>query len=116
MNKDEALSVLGVMLSAGQAYSAANPSISTIRRGDWASDDDLRMDIRHGEIAATAITLGVGAYVASVFDSLTPFYASIIVAASYVGLYEWALATRPKKGGTNASEGGNEEADTEASE
>lgn len=110
MNRDEALSVLGVMLSAGQAYSAANPSISTIRRGDWASDDDLRRDIRHGEIIASLITVGVGAYVASVFDSLNPFYASIIVAASYVALYEWALATRPKGVGDASTEEGSTEA------
>lgn len=96
MPKDSANVLIGLTqaLQASGTFSAFNPSISTIRRGNWASDAEHIADIRDGEKIAGALVLATGIVVAFLIDDFAPVWTAIIVDAVMVGIYEWAIATR----------------------
>lgn len=80
-------------MAGTQFFSAANPSIFTIRR--LGVDGDVKVsDIRHGEVFAGAATLALGFVVAAIMDHPAPVVMAVVVTALMVGMYEWALATR----------------------
>lgn len=87
MTEDQAIGALGVVVAGSQFYSAALPSIFTIRRHALPED---REDITDGEKFATVATLAVGGVVAAMLDHPAPFVMALIVAAVMVAMYEWA--------------------------
>jgi len=97
LEQDRAIAALGMAVAGTQFYSAALPSIFTIRKfsADAAS-------IRDGERFSTVMTLGLGLVVAAMLDSPEPFVMAVVIAAIMVSMYEWALRT----GGVNGADGG----------
>jgi hypothetical protein len=86
--KDLALAAL-VAVEGAHAYSAALPSIMTIRT--FAKEEEQIKSIRHGEIYAT-VWLAVFAFLVSVLmGSPLPMLFAFVTAASMIGMYEWAL-------------------------
>lgn len=80
-------------LAAGQALSSFTtflPRLSDVRK---ARSDDPGMigDVRLGEIAASAVTLGIGVIASSLSGSNAPMIAAIIVAGILISVYEAAL-------------------------
>lgn len=88
LDEDRAIASLGMAVAGTQFYSAALPSVFTIR----AFSADVR-SIRDGERFATAMTLGLGAVVSAMLDSPEPLVMAVVVAAIMVAMYEWALRT-----------------------
>lgn len=86
-------------LAISQAISSFQsflPPISDIRKNDPITNPDFADDVRIGEIAAVAITLGVGAIVSSITGSNAPATVGLIVAIGLVILYETTLRkTKP---------------------
>lgn len=92
MDGEKALVSLGISVNAAQVFSAFNPSIFTIRH--FGADPNTVRDIRHGEVVATALVLGLGIFVAGMLDDSHAFLFAVVVCGVMVGVYEWALATR----------------------
>lgn len=81
-------------LAIGQsvgAFLSFLPKFSEIRRSDGSADTAMTRDVRMGEIAATALCVGVGAITASITGDPLPVYVSIVMAVILVSLYECAL-------------------------
>lgn len=95
---EAAVLALGQAIQGSQVYSAFLPSISTIRRASWASDDEHLKDIRDGEKVATIIVIGTGFVFATLMEDTAPIYAAIVISVSMLAVYEWALRTRPGNG------------------
>lgn len=80
-------------LAAGQAmtsFTAFLPRLADVRK---ARSDDPGMigDVRLGEIAASAVTLGVGVIASSLSGSNAPMVAAVVVAGILICVYEAAL-------------------------
>lgn len=85
--------MLGIFtaLESAHAYSAYLPSMFTIRT--FGGDPDTVKDIRQGEALGTAFSLILGLVVSKIVKSPFPFFAAILVSATMVGVYEYALRT-----------------------
>lgn len=94
-------------IAMGQAVGAFQfflPKLSEVRR---ASNDDADMagDVRMGEVAASALCIGIGAMVSSLSGSAYPAIVSVAVMLVIIALYETALrGNKPlnPKGALNA--------------
>lgn len=85
---------LGVsVLSISQGFAAFSlfmPKLSVVR-ASTGQDMVLAHDVRMGEIAASAITLGIAGIISYATRSAAPLYIGGIVAAGFVTLYEVTL-------------------------
>ena len=80
-------------LAITQAISAFNtflPPLSDVRKHD-TTDTEFAADVRLGEIAATALTIGVGAVVTALTGSNVPVLIAALLAGGLVWLYESTL-------------------------
>ena len=86
--------VLGpASLAAGQAISAFStflPRLSEVRKAD-PGDPGMIGDVRLGEVASTAIAMGVGIITSSLTGSPIPMYAAAFMAIILILTYESAL-------------------------
>jgi len=94
LNDDHAIAALGVVVAGSQFYSAALPSIFTIRK--FSAD---ARSIRDGERFATVATIALGAVVASMLDHPAPLIMAVVISGVMVGMYEHALATPDRAAG-----------------
>lgn len=81
-------------LASGQAltsFATFLPRLSDVRKANAATDTDMTADVRLGEVAATAITIGVGVIASSLSGSPVPMYAAAFVALILIVVYECAL-------------------------
>jgi len=95
LSDEQALASLGMAVAGTQFYSAALPSVFTIRR---FPDQYAAKDIRDGEKFATVATLTLGAVVSAMIDNNAPLLMAGVVAIVMVGMYEWALSTSAREG------------------
>lgn len=72
------------------SFSTFLPRLSEVRKAA-PNDPDMAGDVRMGEVAAVAITLGVGAITSSLSKSPIPIYSALFVAIMLVVIYECAL-------------------------
>lgn len=82
-------------LAITQGYAQFNvflPKLSDVRRA--APGDGVGADVRVGELAAVAGTMGVGIIVSSLAGSKVPAFVSLLVCALMVGIYETVLHHR----------------------
>ncbi len=78
------------------AFTTFLPKLSEVRRADPVANPDIAADVRMGEVAAVALTVGVGVMVSSFTGSNMPAYTAVFVSLSLVCIYESALrADRP---------------------
>jgi hypothetical protein len=66
------------------------PSLSEIRKAD-PNDPDIAGDVRLGEIAASALAIGVGAIAGSLLGSPVPTFIAALTAIALIVIYENAL-------------------------
>jgi hypothetical protein len=88
---DNALGAATIAL--GQAVGAFQfflPKLSDVRKAG-SGDLDMVGDVRMGEVAASALTIGIGAMVSSLSGSPYPAMAAVAVMVVIVVLYETAL-------------------------
>lgn len=78
------------------SFSTFLPSLADIRKED-GSNPELINDVRVGEVAAVAVTVGVGAIVSSLTGSPVPAVVAVVVALGLVLMYEATLNTTPKE-------------------
>lgn len=87
--------VLGpASLAAGQAISSFTtflPKLSDVRSSNAAAEPGMVGDVRLGEVAASAVTLGIGIIASSLSGSSIPMYAAAFVALILIVVYETAL-------------------------
>jgi hypothetical protein len=87
--------MLGVSQAIG-SFQAFLPKLSEIRKADPATQPEFAADVRMGEVAATAITMGVGLIVSSATKSPAPVTISFLMCLFLVFLFESTLrAERP---------------------
>lgn len=103
LDEDHALVALGLATAGVNLFSAANPSIFTIRRLGVDGEVKAR-DIRHGEMVAGGLTLALGLVTAGIMDHPAPAVMALVVVAVMVAMYEWALATGGEHGGAEEGE------------
>lgn len=72
------------------AYTAFLPPLREVRRGSL-DDPGIRGDVRLGEAAATALSLGIGFMLGQLTGSSLPLWTTVIVAGIVIGIYELAL-------------------------
>lgn len=83
-------------LAAGQTLSSFStflPRLSDVRKAG-VGDKDMIGDVRLGEVAACAISLGIGMIASSLSRSPIPMYASAFIAVILIVVYESALNGR----------------------
>lgn len=73
------------------AFNAFLPHLSEIRKTDPNRDPSFAADVRMGEVAACALTVGVGAIATSMTGSSAPLVVAVIAAAGLVFMYESTL-------------------------
>lgn len=81
-------------LAATQGFSAFQtflPRLSEVRKSDPVNDPDIIGDVRMGEVAAMATTLGIGAISSSLSRSPIPMYAALFICIVLICVYEAAL-------------------------
>lgn len=86
---DASVSLLAMTQAIG-AFTTFLPPLTDVRKGSL-SDPDFAADVRVGEVAASALTIGVGAIVSSLTGSPTPTIVAGITALGLVVLYESTL-------------------------
>lgn len=93
------LSVTTVAITtAVGAFYQMLPPISEVRKRS-TDDPEFAADVRVGEVAASAIALGVGGIASSLSGSPTPALVSLIFAGGFIFLYESTLrGERPLEG------------------
>lgn len=96
-------------LVAGQTisgFASFLPRLSEVRKANAETDTDMVGDVRLGEVAATAVSLGMGVIASSLTRSPIPMYAGAFVAIMLIIVYESALRGNdilsPKKGAPSA--------------
>jgi hypothetical protein len=78
------------------AFMTFLPSLTDVRKANPGEDLVMAADVRMGEIAAVALTVGVGAVASSLTGSPVPVVVSVTVAVLMLCLYEATLrADRP---------------------
>jgi hypothetical protein len=78
------------------AFTTFLPSISDIRKANPGEDVSMAADVRLGEVAAVALTVGVGAVASSLTGSPVPVVVAVTVSVLMVCMYEATLrADRP---------------------
>ena len=88
-------STLAISQAVG-SFNAFLPKLTDIRKANPNDDPSFAADVRTGEVAAVALTIGVGAIVSSLTQSSVPVTVGLITAVGLVILYESTLrADRP---------------------
>jgi hypothetical protein len=84
-------------ISSGvSAFQSFLPKLSEIRKASPSDDPSFAADVRMGEVAAVAVTVGVGAVASSLTGSPTPAVVAVVIAVGLVVMYESTLnADRP---------------------
>jgi|SRR5215470_10164093 len=91
MASDVALA--GATLSLSQtvsAYAFFLPPITEVRKAG-KNDPDMIGDVRMGQVAAGALSIGIGAIMSNLTQSPLPVVISLMVGLILFGLYETAL-------------------------
>lgn len=82
-----------ILLSVSQSvvvFTALLPPFAEIRKAD-KNDKDMVNDVRLGELAASALVIGIGVIASGVVNSPAPVAASVVCALALVGMYEGVL-------------------------
>lgn len=80
-------------LAAGQALSSFStflPRLSEVRKAS-REDADMVGDVRLGEVAACAVSIGIGVIASSLSGSPIPMYACAFISVILIVVYETAL-------------------------
>jgi hypothetical protein len=77
------------------AYQLFLPPLQEVRRADPAVNRAVVHDVYLGQAAAGAVSIGVGAMLASVTGSRFPVYTSVFIAFIIAASYHYALICRP---------------------
>jgi len=78
------------------AFTVFLPKFSDVRAAHPANNPDIAADVRMGEIAATTLTLGIGAMASSLTGSQIPAVTALLTCAVLITLYESTLrANKP---------------------
>ena len=72
------------------SFTAFLPRISDVRKAG-ADDKAMRGDVRLGEIAATAVSVGIAMTMSALTDSPIPVYAAVFTATILICVFETAL-------------------------
>lgn len=83
-----------ILLSVSQSvvvFTALLPPFADVRKGNKA-DPNMRDDVRMGELAASALVIGIGIIASGVAGSPTPAMASVLCAVALVFMYETVLS------------------------
>ncbi len=87
-------STLGLTTAVG-AFNSFLPPLTEVRK-TGLDDPSFVADVRTGEVAAVALTVGVGAIISSLTGSPVPTLVSVVAALGLVLMYETTLrADRP---------------------
>lgn len=73
------------------------PKYSDIRSSVPGMDSSMKADVRMGEAAASAVTLGVGAILSSLTKDSTPMIIASVVVIGLIVLYEITLRSLPEE-------------------
>lgn len=78
------------------AFNSFLPKLSEVRKADPQANPDIAADVRLGEVAAVAVTMGVSMIASSFTGSSAPVLTGAFVSLILVCVYESALrADRP---------------------
>jgi hypothetical protein len=83
-----------ILLSVTQSvvvFTALLPPFAEVRKGH-KSDPNIRDDVRLGELAASALVIGIGVIASGVAGTPAPAMASVVCAFALVALYETVLS------------------------
>lgn len=89
-------------LEGVHAYSAFLPSVFTIKT--FVQDEDGVKMIREGEIMASTYLLALAIAVSFITKSKWPAIMALMTGAAMIGVYEYAVARSPARGGCGCEE------------
>lgn len=73
------------------------PKFTDIRKADPANNPDFVKDVRMGELAASLLTIGLGAMMSGLTGSAVPSVVAVLASAGLILLYETALMSNASK-------------------
>lgn len=79
------------------SFNAFLPKLSDVRKAHPETDPSLTNDVRTGEVAAVALTVGVGAIASSLTGSPVPTVVAVVAAVGLVIMYEATLRATPQE-------------------
>jgi hypothetical protein len=92
MPSPDMLGAATIGMSQGlSAFTTFLPKLSDVRKADYQTNPELVGDVRYGEVAASAITIGIGAIVSSLTGSPIPAFVSVLICVVLIVVYESAL-------------------------
>lgn len=92
----QAVGIATLAITQGFAqFNVFLPKISEVRRA--IPGDDVAADVRVGELAAVAGTMGVGIIATSLSGSKLPAFVSAVVCVLMLSIYESVLHTHPER-------------------
>ena len=77
------------------AFGSMLPRLSDVRKTNPGDDPTTTADVRHGEVVAVVITVGVGVLMSALTKSNVPTYVALAVAIGLVLVYESTLRSIP---------------------
>lgn len=87
------------LTSAISSFSQFLPNMADIRKNDPINNPEFAADVRMGELAAVAVTMGVGLIVSNLTGHPAATYVALVASLGFILLYESALrAQKPMEG------------------
>lgn len=77
------------------AFNVFLPKFSDIRRATPNIDRETTLDVRMGEVAALALSVGVGVIASALTGSPIPAFVALVMGGIMVCLYEATLRSNP---------------------
>lgn len=94
-NASAAGAALLAVTSSVSIFHSMLPSFADVRKS--TGEVGIANDVRAGELASSALVVGLGATATALVNSPIPLVASIVSVLILIAVYERALATPPKE-------------------
>lgn len=95
MSENATASTLVAVTAGMTVFTSLLPPLHDVRKS--IADEGMVNDVRMGEGAAAALTIGIGVVATGLSHSVSPLLFSILATAAMVVMYESVLATQPKE-------------------
>lgn len=99
MDDKTSSAALLAVTSGISVFNGLLPSLSDVRKATKEYNPDVTNDVRMGEVAASALVIGIGLFASATVNSPIPGMVSVVCALALIAMYESILASQPTEKG-----------------